>query len=106
MTAKTGGGTFQRLAASGANVKDLDIILPSHLHIDHTGDLSPVIKTVYFHNRAFNVANNTYPPGRTAPIRIFGPGANGIPFPPVVGADTGVAQLDREDLSRSRRLTP
>ena len=31
-----GGGVFQRLAASGTNIKDLDIVLLSHLYIDHT----------------------------------------------------------------------
>ncbi len=83
-----GGGTYQRLAASGTNVKDLDIVLLSHLHIDHTGDLSSVIKSVYFHNRGANLNPNvpqSFPPGRTAPIRIFGPNANGVPFPPPAG---------------------
>jgi ribonuclease BN (tRNA processing enzyme) len=69
-----GGGTFQRLAASGTNIKDLDIVLLSHLHIDHTGDLSSVIKTVYFHNRGAGTF-------RTAPIRVFGPGVNSATFP-------------------------
>ncbi|TCV90307.1 MBL fold metallo-hydrolase [Sulfurirhabdus autotrophica] len=69
-----GGGAYQRLAASGANIKDLDIVLLSHLHIDHTGDLSAAVKTIYFHNKSAG----TY---RTAPIRIFGPGANGVTFP-------------------------
>ncbi|WP_455206500.1 MBL fold metallo-hydrolase [Kaarinaea lacus] len=83
-----GGGTFQRLAESGVDVKDLDIILLSHLHIDHMGDLSPIVKTVYFHNRSFNLANpGTFPPGRTAPIRIFGPATNGVPFPANVFPD-------------------
>lgn len=87
-----GGGAYQRLAASGANVRDLDIVLLSHLHIDHTGDLSAIIKTVYFHARGYNLANGTFPPGRTAAIRIIGPAANNVPFPPVLGADPGVAQ--------------
>jgi len=83
-----GGGTFQRLAASGTDVKDLDVVLLSHLHIDHMGDLSPIIKTVYFHNRAYNLANpGTFPPGRTAPIRIYGPATNNIPFPTDVFPD-------------------
>ena len=69
-----GGGTYQRLAQSGVNIKDLDIVLLSHLHIDHTADLSAMIKTIYFHNRGAG----TY---RTTPIRIFGPGANGVTFP-------------------------
>ncbi|UCE88552.1 MAG: MBL fold metallo-hydrolase [Pseudomonadota bacterium] len=87
-----GGGAYQRLAASGANVRNLDIVLLSHLHIDHTGDLSSIIKTIYFHARGFNLANKAFPPGRTAPIRIFGPAANGAEFPPVLEADPGVAQ--------------
>ena len=69
-----GGGGFQRLAKSGINVKDLDIILLSHLHIDHTGDLSSVLKTVYFHNVGAGVT-------RDAPFHIYGPVANGAPFP-------------------------
>ncbi len=69
-----GGGTYQRLAASGADVKDLDLVLLTHLHVDHTGDLSSIIKTVYFHN----TRAGTF---RTAPIHIWGPAANGIPFP-------------------------
>lgn len=90
-----GGGTYQRLAASGVEVKDLDIVLLSHLHIDHMGDLSPIIKTVYFHNRVYNLAHpGTFPPGRTTPFKIYGPKTNGVPFPAAVlpDADPSVAQ--------------
>ena len=79
-----GGGTYKNFASSGANIKDLDIVLLSHLHIDHMGDLSPMIKALYFQNRAYNLVNGTFPPGRTAPVRIFGPDTNGIPFPKAV----------------------
>jgi len=71
-----GGGTYQRLAASGVNIRELKYVLLSHLHIDHTGDLSPVIKTVYFHARGAKqprVAGN--------PIHIWGPNSTGVPFP-------------------------
>ncbi|MBI3562439.1 MAG: MBL fold metallo-hydrolase [Gammaproteobacteria bacterium] len=71
-----GGGTYQRLAESGATIPDLDIILLSHLHIDHTGDLSPMIKTLYFHRRATGI-----PRPASKPVRIWGPGATNIPFP-------------------------
>lgn len=73
-----GGGTYQRLAQSGTNIKDLDIVLLSHLHADHTGDLTSVMKTIYFHN---NLARGQNPavPGRTAPIRIWGPAATVVP---------------------------
>ena len=70
-----GGGTYQRVAKSGVNLKDLDIVLLSHLHVDHTGDLSAVLKTVYFHN---NLAGTS----RSNPIHIYGPAANGVGFPP------------------------
>lgn len=69
-----GGGTFKNLAKSGVNVKDLDLVLLSHLHIDHVGDLSSVLKTIYFHNVGAGVV-------RDAPIHIWGPVANGAPFP-------------------------
>jgi ribonuclease BN (tRNA processing enzyme) len=75
-----GGGTYQRVAQSGVNLKDLDIILLSHLHIDHTGDLSAVIKTVYFHNNLAGTA-------RKDPVHIYGPIENGTPFP-----DTAIPQ--------------
>ncbi|MGD8591302.1 MAG: MBL fold metallo-hydrolase [Gammaproteobacteria bacterium] len=82
-----GGGTHKNFVSSGANIKDLDIILLSHLHIDHMGDLSPIVKAMYFQNRAYNLANNTFPPGRTKAIRIFGPDANGLPFPAAIFPD-------------------
>ena len=78
-----GGGTYQRLAQSGTNIKDLDIILLSHLHADHTGDLTPVIKTIYFHNnlaRAAAAAKGITLPGRKAPIRIWGPKSSALPI--------------------------
>ena len=71
-----GGGTFQRLAESGAKIPDLDIVLLSHLHIDHTGDLSSMIKTIYFHNRLAGTARK-----EDEPVRIYGPVANGVGFP-------------------------
>lgn len=69
-----GGGTYKSLAKSGVNIHDMDIILLSHLHADHTGDLSSVIKTIYFHN---NQAGTS----RSNPIHIYGPRKNGAPFP-------------------------
>ena len=71
-----GGGTYQRVAKSGVNLHALDTILLSHLHIDHTGDLSAVVKTIYFHNNLAGTA-------RTAeePIHIYGPVDNGVAFP-------------------------
>ena len=73
-----GGGTYQRIAESGVNIRDLDTVLLTHLHIDHTGDLSAAIKTIYFHN---NLARGMNPllPGRTAAINIYGPTSTSFP---------------------------
>lgn len=76
-----GGGTYQRIAESGVNIRDLDTVLLTHLHIDHTGDLSAAIKTIYFHN---NLARGVNPalPGRTAAINIYGPSSTSFPNGP------------------------
>lgn len=78
-----GGGTYQRLAQSGTNIKDLDTILLSHLHADHTGDLTSVMKTIYFHNnlaRGAAAAKGVTLPGRVAPINIYGPASSALPL--------------------------
>jgi len=88
-----GGGTYQRLAQSGTNVKDLDIVLLSHLHADHTGDLTSVMKTIYFHNnqaRNQAVAQGIVLAGRTAPINIYGPGETTLPAGPGVTYPNGL----------------
>jgi len=69
-----GGGTFQRIAQSGANIGAVQDILLSHLHIDHASELPAVVKTIYFHSRFQNVY-------RTAPINIYGPDTNGYKIP-------------------------
>jgi len=69
-----GGGTFQRLAETGINIKDIEIILITHLHVDHTSDIPAMIKTVFFHARGAGMK-------RTDPIKIFGPGSAVPPFP-------------------------
>ena len=87
-----GGGTFQRLAKSGTNIKDLDIVLLTHLHADHTGDLTSVMKTIYFHNNmARNMAarNGIELAGRTAPINIYGPAVSPLPAGPGVTYPNG-----------------
>ncbi|MDH5179862.1 MAG: MBL fold metallo-hydrolase [Gammaproteobacteria bacterium] len=69
-----GGGTYKSLAESGASIHDMEYILLTHLHADHTGDLTPVVKTIYFHNNRAGTSRNN-------PINIYGPKANGVTFP-------------------------
>jgi ribonuclease BN (tRNA processing enzyme) len=56
----SGGGSALRFGESGATVSDLDVILLTHLHVDHTADLTALVKSSYFEDRQ-------------RPLRIFGP---------------------------------
>jgi len=46
-----GGGVYQRIADSGMNISPLGTVLFSHLHVDHAGDVDPIVKAMFFHNR-------------------------------------------------------
>jgi ribonuclease BN (tRNA processing enzyme) len=58
-----GGGAALRFGESGATVSDLDVILFTHLHADHTADLPALIKSSFFEDR-------------TRPLPIYGPDGN------------------------------
>jgi len=72
-----GGGIYARVAESGVDLKDLDTILLTHLHLDHTADMSAVVKTIFFHNRRAGTKRSAV----DSPIHIYGPQANPKPFP-------------------------
>jgi len=80
-----GGGSFKSLAQSGVNIADVEHFLLTHLHQDHTGDMSIMVKTVFFHN----LGKKTQ---RTAAFNFYGPKANGISFPKPINSDSSVAQ--------------
>jgi len=87
-----GGGSFQRLAETGININDMDHILLSHLHLDHTGDLGPMIKTIYFDNLSAMTR-------RTDPIHIYGPvNSDNVDYPATAEyADLHFAQPNGSD---------
>jgi ribonuclease BN (tRNA processing enzyme) len=58
-----GGGSMLRFEQSGARINDLDLILLTHLHVDHSADLPYLIKASYFS-------------GRERDLPIYGPTAN------------------------------
>lgn len=60
-----GGGASLRFEESGASVEDLDAILLTHLHIDHTSDLPALIKGAFFSERKRN-------------LPIYGPEGNDV----------------------------
>jgi ribonuclease BN (tRNA processing enzyme) len=47
----SGGGSALRFGQAGAQVAQLDAILFSHLHVDHTADFAALIKSSYFEER-------------------------------------------------------
>jgi len=59
----SGGGSALRFGESGASVSNLDVILLTHLHVDHTADLSALVKSSFFEDRQ-------------RPLPLFGPPGN------------------------------
>ena len=64
----SGGGSALRFGQAGAHVAQLDVILFTHLHIDHSADFPALIKSSYFEDR-------------NRPLPVYGPGGNEF-FPP------------------------
>jgi len=58
-----GGGSALRFGESGATMSQLDVILFTHFHVDHSGDFAALIKSSWFEDRQ-----------RTLPI--YGPPGN------------------------------
>jgi len=46
-----GGGSALRFGESGAQMSDLDVILFTHFHVDHSGDFAALIKSSWFEDR-------------------------------------------------------
>ena len=59
-----GGGAALRFGESKARMEDLDAILLTHLHIDHTADFPALLKSSYFGERK-------------RPLSVYGPAGNG-----------------------------
>lgn len=59
----TGPGSVQRFRRSGAAFEDIDAILYSHFHTDHSGDFASYAKGAFFTERQKN-------------LHVFGPSAN------------------------------
>lgn len=58
-----GGGSALRFGESGATMSQLDVILFSHFHVDHSGDFAALIKSSWFEDRK-------------RPLPIYGPPGN------------------------------
>ena len=62
-----GGGSMLNFERSGARIEDLQAILLTHLHADHTADLPTFVKASFFSER-------------TAELAVYGPAGSGV-FP-------------------------
>ena len=58
-----GGGSALRFGESGAQMSQLDVLLFTHFHVDHSGDFSALIKSSWFEDRK-------------RPLPIYGPAGN------------------------------
>ena len=61
----TGGGSALRFGESGAQMRDLDVLLFTHLRADHASDLPALVDSSWFE-------------GRTRPLPIYGPPGNRV----------------------------
>jgi len=74
-----GGGAALRFGESNARMEDLDVILFTHLHVDHTADFAALLKSSYFGERkrllsVYGPAANDGFPATTAFVReLFDP---------------------------------
>lgn len=60
-----GSGSMLHFEKSGADTNDLDAVLLTHLHVDHSADLPALIKASFFKDR-------------TQDLPIFGPNGNAV----------------------------
>jgi len=74
-----GAGSLLRFEQSGASLNDLDVILLSHFHVDHSNDLPALIKASYFTGRNRDLplygpsGNHLMPSARRFVQGLFGP---------------------------------
>jgi len=74
-----GAGSALRFKQSGASINDLDVLLLSHLHVDHSNDLPAYIKASYFSGRDRELVlygptgNQLMPAIRTYVQNLLGP---------------------------------
>jgi len=74
----TGAGSFKSLALSGASISEVEAFIFTHLHLDHTSDMSGMVKSYIFHSLAARgpLLPNNNPEVRNTnlrPLDFFGP---------------------------------
>jgi ribonuclease BN (tRNA processing enzyme) len=69
-----GGGSALRFGESGARMSQVDVVLFSHFHIDHSGDFSALVFSSWFEDRnrplpVYGPVGNEYMPSTTEFVR-------------------------------------
>jgi ribonuclease BN (tRNA processing enzyme) len=73
-----GGGSALRFGQNGASVAPLEVVLLTHLHVDHTADLPALVKSSFFENRTRplppyrSAGNDSFPPTTQLVQTLFG----------------------------------
>ncbi|MGA7626358.1 MAG: MBL fold metallo-hydrolase [Candidatus Acidiferrales bacterium] len=78
-----GGGSALRFGESGAQMSQLDVILFSHFHVDHSADFSALIKSSWFEDRSrplpiYGPPGNDFMPATTEFVSDFFAGNHGV----------------------------
>ena len=82
----SGGGSALRFGEADAVMTDVDVVLFTHLHADHTADFPALIKSSFFEDRTrplpvFGPTGNVYFPATTAFVKTtFGPDAGAFRY--------------------------
>ena len=75
-----GGGASLRFEEAGARIQDLEVILLTHLHVDHTADLPALLKSSFFTRASGNLhlygpdKNSFMPSTKSFVNRLFAEG--------------------------------
>jgi len=77
-----GGGSALRFGESGATMSQLDVILFSHFHVDHSGDFAALVKSSWFEDRTrdlpvYGPPGNDFMPSTTEFVADLFGGARG-----------------------------
>ena len=110
----SGGGSALRFGEAGAVMTDLDVVLFTHLHADHTADFPALIKSSFFEDRTrpllvYGPTGNVYFPATTAFVKtMFGPDAGAfrylggflVPGKANYAIETHDVKLDEHEIKR------
>jgi len=78
-----GGGSALRFGESGAQMSQLDVLLFTHFHVDHSGDFPALIKSSWFEDRKrllpiYGPPGNDFMPSTTEFVSDFFAGKHGV----------------------------